>query len=110
MKNKIIAFTLLIMLSFNINVFARTFPTVNNIKPDKIWTITFNKDIETIRMNIADKNNIFVPCMVYIKDNKVTVVPFVNYKEGEYTLNIESVAAKDGSTLNETVDMKFIVE
>ena len=110
MKFKTIAITLLFVMLFSTTVFATTFPTTDNIKPNKIWTINFNKDIETIRMNIVDKDNNFVPCMVYIKNEKVTVVPFSDYLEGEYTLTIESVLAKDESILTETVNMKFIVK
>ena len=110
MKKKIVAITLLFMLIFSSTVFAQTFATRDNIKPNKIWTITFNRDIKRIRMSIKDEKNRYIPCMVYMIGKQATIVPFSDYTEGEYILNIESVTSADDVVLTEVANMKFIIK
>lgn len=111
MKNKmlIIVFTLVFTMFFNTIVSAKTLPSVNNVPFNKIWTVTFNKDIKTMNATIIDQNKEEIVCNIEINKNKATINALLGYIKGNYTLIVTKAISKDGAILKEPVEMNFTV-
>lgn len=109
MKKKIIIFLLLFMFVFCNNVFAKTLTPMDNINPHKTWTITFNKPIESATITILNESGRGVPHVKEIQDNKVTVMPLLDYAPGTYVLKIVNAESKEGEILKEVVSLQFTV-
>lgn len=91
-------------------------PTYESFPKNKMWTITFNEEVDAssvIDKNIyvVNENNKRQAVSFSINKNEILVyAPNGNYKEGNYTLELENIKSVDGTTLNRKNIHHFSIE
>lgn len=110
MKKKITLITLLFTFIFSSSVFAKSFDSIDSVDTQKIWTVSFNKPIESVELSVLDKEGYPVGIILDISNNKAILTPLLGYAPGTYTLKVKEAKAKDGTYLKESADLKFTVE
>jgi uncharacterized secreted protein with C-terminal beta-propeller domain/predicted secreted protein len=129
-KSKI-KYSLLLMIImgvfFSVNVFGfdneynneyEKISTKFNIPQDKVWTITFNKPVDStvigdkIKIKDAKGNDINIKIEMGESNNKIKIFPVDKYKKGDlYTIYVdESIKSLQGNDfLDKNVKMDFLV-
>lgn len=116
------------LISFIVLLLAFGFLTTNNVSAaspwdqndvpvNKVWTITFNKEVEESTINneniyVSDSNGVKLRQEVKINNDRVSAkvfAPIQGYEAGKtYTMTIKKdVKAKDGKSLNQQTGMAF---
>lgn len=109
MKKKIIIFSMLFILAFSSTAFAKTLNPVGNVAHNKIWTITFNKNIKDADIVVLNSSGHEEVITFDIKNNKAIVTSLRDYIKGIYIIKVKNAIATDGSRLKEPIDMQFTV-
>lgn len=94
-------------------------PTELNVATDKVWEITFSKNVnlQTIKeqnIYIIDQNNTVIPLLYYVEStskNKVNLIPVKNYESGNiYTIVVKDVSSENNDSLQQFKIKKFTVQ